>query len=88
MKLRVSNPGEPAKPVRVLLEKGDKPYGSVTTYPAGWTPPDVGEMWDEKHAVVSGRPGRGDATWDEIILTICEEKAEQRQVDKLGDEQS
>jgi hypothetical protein len=74
MKLRVSNAGEPMKPIRVLLEIDGKPYGSVTTYPAGWTPPDVGEAWEEdkKHVVVSGRPGVGDATWDEIILAIKE----------------
>jgi hypothetical protein len=62
------------KPIRVLLEKDGKPYGSVTTYPAGWAPPDVGEFWEEdkKHVVVSGRPGTGDATHDEVILTIKE----------------
>ena len=77
MKPRASNTAKPMKPIRVRLEKDGKPYGSVTTYPAGWTPPDVGEAWEEdkKHVVVSGRPGAGDATWDEVILVIKEDLA-------------
>lgn len=73
MKIRASIPGQPMKPVRVRLEKEDgKPYGCLTTYPAGWTPPDVGQSWDDDYVVVSGRPGTGDATYDEVILTVRE----------------
>jgi len=85
MKLRVSNPGEPMKPIRVLLEKDGKPCGEVT-YPAGWTPPDIGESLDfanKKHVVVSGRSGMGDAIHDEIILTIKENPCEESQTNLL-----
>ena len=63
------------KPIRVLLEKDGKPYGRPASCPVGFAPPDIGEMWDNKHVVVSGRHGTGDDTWDEVILTIRESQS-------------
>ena len=70
MKPRAFKLGESQKPVRVRLEKDGKPYGSVTTYPVGWAPPDVGEPWGDGLTVVSGRPGTGDDEFEEVILIV------------------